>query len=68
MKTVHHLSFGKEVSQGNLTYGKVMFKIIAATSHMALFIRDFEEQSGTKLLYDETINLEPYHHQTIMDI
>ena len=68
MKTVHHLSFGKEVSQGDITYGKVMFKIIASTSHMALFVRSFEEQSGTKLLYDEIITLEPYYHQTIMDI
>ena len=68
MKTVHHLSFGVYVSQGDITYGKVMFKIIAATSHMALFIRAFEEQSGTELLYDEIIELAPYYHQTIMDI
>ena len=68
MKTVHHLSFGVYVSQGDITYGKVMFKIIASTSHMALFIRSFEEQSGTELLYDEIIELAPYYHQTIMDI
>lgn len=68
MKTIHHLSFGKEVSQGDITYGKVMFKIIASTSQMALFIRAFEEQSGLKLLYDEIIELTPYYHQTIMDI
>lgn len=43
MKTVHHLRFGVYVSQGDTTYGKVMFEIIAATSQMDLFIRDFEE-------------------------
>lgn len=68
MKTVHHLRFGVYVSQGDITYGKVMFKIIASTSHMALFIRAFEEHSGTELLYDEIIELTPYYHQTIMDI
>lgn len=68
MKTVHHLSFGVCVSQGDITYDKVMFKIIASTSHMALFIRAFEEHSCTKLLHDEIIELAPYYHQTIMDI
>lgn len=68
MKTVHHLSFGKEVSQGDITYGKVMFNIIASTSHMASFIRAIEEQTCTELLYKEEEILEPYYHQTIMDI
>ena len=68
MKTVHHLCFGVYVSQGDITYGKIMFKVIASTSHMELFIRTFEEHSGTELLHDEIIELTPYYHQTIMDI
>lgn len=50
MKTIHILHFGKTVSRHDISYDKFMFEVIASTSHMALFIRAFEEQSGTELL------------------
>jgi len=68
MKTIYKLSFGVLRKSGNLEYPHVLFEVIASTSHMDLFIRAFEEQSGTQLIYKEEEILKPYYHQKIMDI
>jgi len=68
MKTVYKLFFGVVEMKGDIEYWRIIFEVIASTSHMALFIRTIEEQTCTELLYKEEEILEPYYHQTIIDI
>lgn len=68
MKSVFILSFGVSRKIGDLEYEHILFKVIASTSHMELFIRSVEESTGTELIYKEEEILEPYYHQKIMDI
>lgn len=68
MKTVFKLSFGVIRRKNDIEYGHVRYKIIASTSHMASFIREFERYTGTELIYKEEEILKPYYHQKIMDI
>lgn len=70
MKTIEKLKFGTIVEDcsGNIVQRNIMFELLVSVSEFAKFINAFEERSGTVLLTRETINLEPYHHQTIMDI
>lgn len=68
MKTVYKLFFGVVEMKGDIEYWRIIFEAIASTSHMASFIRAIEEQTCTELLYKEEEILEPYFHQTIMDL
>ena len=68
MKTVYKLFFGVVEMKGDIEYWRIIFEVIASTILMASFIRAIEEQTCTELLYKEEEILEPYHHQTIMDI
>ena len=68
MKLVYKLAFGVLKKSGDIEYPHVLFEVVASTSRMDLFIRALEEQTGTCLIFEEEEILEPYFHQTIMDL
>lgn len=70
MKTMEKLEFGTIVEDysGNIIQRNIMFELLVSVSEFAKFINKFEESTETVLLTRETIRLEPYYHQTIMDI
>lgn len=63
MKTIHHLSFGSNLSYGRV---KIKYELSVSTSRLDKFIRQFEKDTRTKLLWDDVEYLEPYI--PIMDI
>lgn len=68
MKSVFILHFGVWRKSGDIEYPFIKVKVLASTSHMGMFIRAIEQETGMQLIFKTEEILKPYYHQKIMDI